>query len=260
MKKIAVIIPNYNYSEYIEDAIMSVIRSYVDNALQVQIVVIDDKSTDDSMDKLMRHVNKKPVAENNILTLYTDTEPDDSRDAFVSVIQLKQNGGPSRARNVGIDYIISSFKDVELFLMLDADDIIKPDKIDKMEKRFHDPNVGVVYADYEILNDDGSISVEYKEPFDLKRLFNECIVHSGSMVSKKALLATRDKYGYYDVSMRTCEDYDLWLRIAQKFMILHIPEVLTTVRNHKNNSTNTVSKSVWNANWQRIRDKLNGNT
>ena len=121
-----------------------------------------------------------------------------------------------------------------------------------------DPNVGVVYADYEIVNEDGTSSIEYKEPFDLKRLHEECIVHSGAMVSKTALLAVKDEFGYYDVNMRTCEDYDLWLRIAQRFMIKHIPKVLTRVLNHKGNSTNTVPKEIWQQNWKRIWSKLNG--
>ena len=56
--------------------------------------------------------------------------------------------------------------------------------------------------------------------------------------------------------MRTCEDYDLWIRIAKKFTIAHVAEFLTYVRIHSQNSTNTVSKEIWNQNWNRIRKKM----
>ena len=82
------------------------------------------------------------------------------------------------------------------------------------------------------------------------------MVHSGCLITKEALLhAYRDGY-FYDPQMRTCEDYDLWIRISDKFTIAHCPEFLAFVRVHSQNSTQSVKQEIWNYNWNRIREKL----
>ena len=79
------------------------------------------------------------------------------------------------------------------------------------------PNIAVL--DFEAQSSStstGKIIREFKEPFSRKRLVRECIVHSGSLVSAKALEDVLEETGYYDEEMRTCEDYDLWMRISEK--------------------------------------------
>jgi len=56
--------------------------------------------------------------------------------------------------------------------------------------------------------------------------------------------------------MRTCEDYDLWMRISEKYVIAHVPESLTRVRITGDNSSFIVNKGVWEQNWAKVRDKL----
>jgi hypothetical protein len=118
------------------------------------------------------------------------------------------------------------------------------------------PQIGVVYADTDILNTETEIKTrEFREPFDRNRLLQECIVHSGSLISREALEGVKDENGYYDRNMRTCEDYDLWMRISEKFIVFHIAEPLTLVRIQPQNSSITVDKSVWENNWQRVMAK-----
>ena len=137
------------------------------------------------------------------------------------------------------------------------DDVIYPNKITRcVGCMMQSPQIGVVYADCDILNTETKAIVrEYREPFSYSRLTQECIIHSGSIISKPALMAVRDNLGYYDREMRTCEDYDLWMRIAEKFMICHVAEALTLVRIQPRNSSVTVDKSVWEHNWQRVMHK-----
>ena len=56
--------------------------------------------------------------------------------------------------------------------------------------------------------------------------------------------------------MRTCEDYDLWMRISEKFVIQHVPKCLTMVRTDGENSSFVVEKRIWERNWGRVMDKL----
>ena len=117
--------------------------------------------------------------------------------------------------------------------------------------------IGVVYADYDTLHTStGKIIREYKEPFSRKRLIQECIVHSGSLISKQALEMVLEDTGYYDNTMRTCEDYDLWMRISENFIIAHVPKSLTRVRVTGDNSSFIVNQEVWQKNWTRVMQKM----
>jgi glycosyltransferase involved in cell wall biosynthesis len=163
------------------------------------------------------------------------------------LIYLSKNLGPSEARNIGIKYLWDTS---DAFLILDADDQMFENKVEvfvnEMKKDWD--NIGVVYSDYMIVDEETNVvKMEYKKPYDKTLLNTECIVHSGALINKIAL----DKCGLYDSTLRTCEDFNLWLRISKKFIIKHIAEFLTIVLNHKNNSTYSVSTEVWQENFKR---------
>lgn len=81
-------------------------------------------------------------------------------------------------------------------------------------------------------------------------------MHAGALISKEALLKTVEPTGFYDVNLRCAEDYDLWLRIAEHFVIVHVPKSLSLVRNHSENSTNSVKKEIWERCWQIVAYKF----
>jgi glycosyltransferase involved in cell wall biosynthesis len=178
----------------------------------------------------------------------------EKKDATVIYIQ-DHSHGPSYARNRGIEH---TWDNTDIFLVLDADDEMLPAKTQRcVETIAQAPSeIGVVYADHDTLNTTtGQVRREYRQPYSLERLRQECIVHSGSAINKIALEATKEPTGFYDETMRTCEDYDLWMRIAERFMIVHIPESLSLVRVQPKNSTDTVAQEIWQRNWTRIQQK-----
>lgn len=246
--QVTVVICNYNYDQYVEQAIVSAVKQTYEN---LKIVIVDDCSTDDSIDNMFKLFNIKEweIKEDHHRAVGVRVN---GREVFI--LALNENVGPSEARNAAIE---CSIENTDYFLILDADDQIHPEKAKILvNTALQSKSVGVVYADYDILNvETGNVVREYKEPFDKLRLLQDCIVHSGSLISSKALQATEDEFGYYDREMRTCEDYDLWMRISEQFVIFHVPEPLTLVRNHKNNSTFSVEKEIWQRNWQRIKQK-----
>lgn len=251
--QVTVLLCNYNYGKYILDAIESVLEQTYE---KIGLVIIDDASTDNSWEliknKYFSEDQRYEYRQNeDFESLITKHE----KGVVIYAMRLKQNGGPSRARNFGI---LESLEGTDYYAILDADDIMYPDKIKMMVESVENINdVGVVYADYDIWNvSNDTVITEYKEPFDKQRLMQECIVHSGALIKKEALVETRDAFGFYDEEMRTCEDYDLWVRISERYVIFHIPEVLTLVRDQPNNSTLTVSNDIWQKNWQRIGLKL----
>jgi len=238
-----VVIANHNYGKWLERSIKSAIAQDYPNKI---VTIVDDCSNDNSIAVIERITKSK--FENNVIKSVVDG-------VTVIAIRLDDVSGPSHARNVAIE---ASKAEVDIYAILDADDEFLAGKLTRcVNEMMQQSMIGVVYADYIIEDvDTGIRHIEYKEPFSRQRLLNECIVHSGALILKQALLDVLDEFGYYDYEMRTCEDYDLWIRIAEKYMICHVAEPLTVARVHKNNSTNTVDNSIWQQNWQRIGQKI----
>ena len=249
--RVTVIIPNYNYNDYIKRAIQSAIDQTYQN---ISICVIDDGS--DDFEKLKSIFNK-------LLPLDTDkTVTGTHGDIFTTscgnhyLISLKKNSGPSTARNIGINLTINQ---TQAFVNLDSDDYMYPNKVEELIKAWliDTDKIGVVYADYDIENTSNSRKViEFKHPYSMAKLERECIVHSGALISSKALIQVCENDTFYDPGLRTCEDFDLWLRISQYFMIYHVPKPLTNVLVQPRNSSVSVDQTTWNQNWSTVMQKL----
>ena len=230
--RVTVVICNYNYQKYIGRAI----ESAVNQTVPCNVVIVDDCSTDNSWEKI---------------TYYADKYEN------VHAIQLAENAGPSHARNVAIENTLDM---TDVYAILDADDRMYPNKVERcLQVLSQSPMIGMVYADYDILNEaTGNLMRQYGRPYDKIHLNKECIIHSGSVIKKEAMLSAKDQFGFYDATMRTCEDYDLWMRISQNFVVFHVPEALTEITIQPQNSSASVDKSVWERNWQRVQLKARG--
>ena len=250
---VTVLIANHNNGEYLGGCIDSVLKQ--DYHGSIIVAIIDNGSTDNSWDivseKCLRGNSKTTKEEDGLLVVEASTSTNFS---FLA-IKTEQALGPSEARNIAIKRTMDrSFS----YVTLDADDKMYPEKISRMLSVFKaDPDrIGAVYGDYDTLDtSNGKIIREYKEPFNRQRLIEECIVHSGSMVSAQAFMTVEEETGYYDRTMRVCEDYDLWMRISENFLIMHIPEALTLVRITGENSSSVVKEDIWQQNWRRVAEK-----
>lgn len=248
-----IIIANKNYSMYLQGAVESALnQNYPADKLTVYIY--DDASTDNSWELLQEKYFSKVKTE--VFNFeYQSKVCDWANGVHIIATKSPKSEGPSKARNVAIT---STLKSTDIYAVLDADDVYYPDKLLKcVQPIMMDSRMGVVYTDYDILNvETGNVIREYKQPYDKLVLQNECIVHSGAIISKTALEAVYEKTGFYDENLFLCEDYDLWLRISDKFMISHIPESLSLVRVHKKNSTFTNSNEAWQNSWRIVREKM----
>lgn len=101
---ISVIIPMYNAEKYIQGCINSVLQQK-DHHFEYEIIVVDDKSTDNSIE-IVKKINHPKVI----------------------LIELKKNGGVSHARNVGMKAANGVW-----FQFLDSDDTICQDLYQKFE-------------------------------------------------------------------------------------------------------------------------------
>lgn len=245
---ITTIIANYNYGAYVVEAIHSALNQTVKN----KVVVVDDGSTDGSISTI-----KNNFGFGSCGMLYNEDSQifhSDNLDLICS-----KNNGASAARNLGMRH---SWKDTEFFCILDADDSILPEKYEKFLKIMEDEAVGVVYGDYAIVRPNYS-KYEYKQPYSIQTLSEQCIVHSGAMIRKsyleKVLLSTGEVYdknlhGPASKGFIGCtEDYDLWLRLSKVCMMVHVPEMLSIVNEHGNNQSMKMTQEIFNKNSQTIR-------
>ena len=259
---VTIVIANYNYGQYVETAISSAISQ--DYPGELQICIVDDGSTDDSWEKIQNIVDTKTTKKDDLeIAEKVIVRPDLHE---IRVIAIKRsNGGASAARNTAINH---TWEETHAFAILDADDEYYPNKVSRMvQKLVQDPmRIGVVYADYDIHDlSTGKIVREFKQPYNKEVLMGECIVHSNALINKLAFSATHESTGFYDVNLHgpasgefigCSEDYDLWIRISEQFLIVHIPESLAIANITGDNQTTNVTPEIFNENFQYILSKM----
>ena len=233
--RVTFIIAHHNYQQYLGKCIDSALNQTYKN---IHVCVIDDCSND--QESVLQIVGGKAQG-------WTSHELVDSGFIYTSpkitYIQLipKHDGSSYKqayARNRGME---ACWDNTDYFAILDADDENYPTKIEEcVEVLENNPQVGAVYTDTHIVKVENDRLVrEYREPYDYFRLVQECIVHSGCVISKAALQNVLENGLVFDEDVPPVEDYDLWLRLAEKYLFYHIPKALVLVRVHPQNSTNT---------------------
>ncbi|MEC4813034.1 MAG: glycosyltransferase family A protein [Scytonema sp. PMC 1069.18] len=188
--KVSVIVPAYNVRSYIKDALNSLERQSFND---FEAIVVDDGSVDGTT-----------------LEVKSYTE----RDSRFILLQ-KQNGGLSSARNYGIRHARG-----EYIALLDGDDVYHPDKLANHVQRLdRTSEVGVVYSASRAIRNDGSptlihISGKPVKPDPLLALLCKNFVGHGSNAVFRRCLC--EEVGEFDEELRSCEDLDFWMRVAEK--------------------------------------------
>ena len=212
--KVSVIIPTYNSAKYIRNALESVLSQTYSN---FEIVVVNDGSTDNT-DEILRPY-------------------------FDRIIYMEQkNTGPAAARNVGIQHAKGDF-----IAFLDADDIWLPLKLKKQMRVFHEnPNVGLVYSrNVEFDHETGKEVLVSPPKVFSGRVFDELLLEgfillSTVIISKPVL----KDVGGFDPDLHTAEDTNLFLRIAKRYSVLGMEDILVRKRKHAANLSDRVDIEI----------------
>ncbi len=186
--KVSVIVPAYNVSKYIKEALISLEQQ---TFTDFEVLIVDDGSTDDTADIVQKFCQ---------------------RDSRFKLLQ-KSNGGLSSARNHGIRHAQG-----EYIALLDGDDVYHKDKLANHALRlYREADVGVVYSASQAIRDDGKstfISLSGKpvdENPEIALLCKNFVGHGSNAMFRRCLI---DEVGDFDESLRSWEDVDFWLRIA----------------------------------------------
>ena len=243
--KICAIVPNYNYSPYIFQALDGLVYQ----TLQPDLIIIsDDGSTDNSVNYILDELDNKeqqPSFDDNDIHLgyYGSIK--------TIVISSKKNRGPSAARNRAIKYAGTNKWDI--FAFCDSDDYYYSRKIEESVNAISKfPHCALVYTDYDTYNtQSGNIQREYKEPFNADTLLHRNIVSTNSIVSSNIF----DQVGLFDENLRVGEDYDMWIRISEVGVVHHIAESLFMYKVTGEGTTFSVDQETWQKCHQIIAQK-----
>ena len=205
---VSVIIPTYNSGIYLKEAVESALDQDYPN---LEIIVIDDGSTDESLDLLNKYLNRVHIVNS-------------------------ENYGAASARNLGI--ITSSG---EYLAFLDSDDKWIPNKISLQMKIMLGGNLDLVYCagqEFSIESGLGKIHLpifsgncyQYYKKYPSRDIV--AIGPSGSVL-KKSLL---HKSGIFDTKIPApSEDWDFFRRYSQHAKFGYCNDVLVLRRIHENN-------------------------
>ena len=222
--KVSVIIPTFNRLSLISRAIDSVLKQ---TFKPFEIIVVDDGSSD----------NTSTFIKNN----------------YKSVKLIKQkNLGVSKARNVGIKNSSGDW-----IALLDSDDEWKKNKLEVQIKSLSEYDYYSVCHTNEIWIRNGTrVNQKKRHQKYGGNIFDKCLdicrISPSSIIFQKNII---NEVGWFDENLSICEDYDLWMRISEKYIIKHIPKSLTMVRVTGDNSSFVVNQEVWQKNWLRVMQK-----
>ncbi|MBC3539275.1 glycosyltransferase [Rufibacter sp. H-1] len=212
MPLVSVVIPCYNHGQYLREAI----RSIQNQAYPaVEIIVVDDGSVD----------NTRQVAESL----------DDVRYVY------QENQGLSAARNTGIAH-----SNGELLLFLDADDWLLPDAL-SINASFLQKNPKLAFvsgAHDKVFEQEGITQEEIWEVpcahYQHLLQGNYIGMHATVMYRRWVFEEVR-----YDPALRSCEDYDLYLRIARKHPVAHHTQKIAAYRLHTSNMSGNIPRMLY---------------
>ncbi|WP_405812682.1 glycosyltransferase [Streptomyces sp. NBC_01390] len=183
---VSVIVPAYNESAGIEAAV----RSLLTSDHPVEIIVVDDGSTDGTADLV------------------------EALHLPVRVIR-RQNAGKPAALNTGL-----AAATYDLVVMVDGDTVFEPDTVRTIAQPFADPRVGAVSGNAKVVNRGGLLGrwqhIEYVVGFNLdRRLFDlaECMPTVPGAVGAFRRRALLDLGGVSDAAL--AEDTDLTMALCR---------------------------------------------
>ena len=226
---ISVVIPNYNYGQFLGEAIESVLNQTYKN---IQLVVVDNESTDNSV---------------LVASKYLDS---------ITLIE-KKHGGVSSARNLGMTMVGGDY-----VCFLDSDDTWAPEKLEMQLKVALATQADVVYSGVSLcdskLSKEEELLPEYRG--DCSSYFFEhptkaiiLLGCSNAMISRAAI----DKVGEFKSYLHFSADWDFFRRICRTANIEFVPLPQINYRRHSQSMSSGSVGSFYSDNELAIRDFIN---
>lgn len=213
---ISIVIPVYNGSNYMKEAIDSALNQTYDN---IEVIVVNDGSSDNG-------------------------KTDEIAKSYGNKIRyfVKENGRVASALNYGIDRMKGKY-----FSWLSHDDIYLPNKIEDQVNQLSniEDKDTILYSAYELI-DSNSKKIGNVEPHlllseeqlntSLIPLFRGLIHGCSMLISKKWF----NQIGKFDEKLRSTQDYDLWFNFLNRANIHYCHKPLIQSRLHQEQDSKTI--------------------
>ncbi len=216
--KVSIIIPVYNGSKYLREAIDSALAQTYKN---IEVTVVNDGSNDmGKTEEIARSYGNK------IRYFY------------------KKNGGVASALNMGIQEMTG-----EYFSWLSHDDVYYPNKIEvQIDYLKNGKRDVVLYSDYDFIDHSSrkirTARIRHIKPdkFILSLLIGHPINGCTTLIPRICF----EEIGLFNEYLKTAQDYEMWFRLARKYNVIHIPEILIKSRLHAEQCSITMGSEHFN--------------
>ena len=197
MDLVSVIIPYYKKKKYITNSIKSVLNQTYEN---LEIIIIYDDENQNDLD-FIQEIKKK--------------------DRRIFIIKNLKTMGAGESRNIGINNSKGQY-----IAFLDADDTWQNDKLNKQINFMKSNDYKITHTSYNIVDESQRIIGKRiaRNFFRLNDLLRSCDIGTSTVILKKDLINDNVKFA----SLKTKEDYVLWLKLLEKnAKIYGLDEILT---------------------------------
>jgi len=220
---VTIYITNYNYRDYIEKSIESVLNQTYSN---IELIIIDDGSTDDSKNIINNYEKHK-----KIYTIF------------------QKNKGLNASNNIALNLARG-----EYIVRLDADDYFAPQAIEIMVSELERyPEHALVFSDYYHIDIDGNIIEEIKRHnFSIDVTLFDQPAHGACTLIRTKILKL---IGGYDEEFNRQDGYDIWLKVIQLYQVRNISLPLFYYRQHPKSITKN-EKKLYNTRTKIIKKNL----
>ncbi|MEY9880072.1 glycosyltransferase [Bradyrhizobium sp. USDA 329] len=214
---VSVVIPAKNAAAYLGETLASALRQ----GDVGEVIVVDDGSTDDTAAIV------RAVRDPRLRLLHNDA------------------AGVSAARNLGARHASGDW-----LLFLDADDRLRPGAVAALLSAARDaPRAILVYGDYNTIDGEGR-QIGRRELLKGRRKPSGDVLAkltAGNFIVNGGIVLTRaDAFravGGFDVSLRYCEDWHCWCRLAAIGEFAFAPKLLLDYRLHTSNTMNAAVRT-----------------
>lgn len=201
--RVFVVTPSYNQGRFLRATIDSVLSQDYE---RLEYFVADGGSTDDSVE---------------ILKSYGD--------------RVRWVSGPDGGQAAAIAKAWGS-SDADVLAWLNSDDTYLPGAV-KTAVAFlgERPELSMVYGNAWYTDVAGEVTGPYPtRPWNREALAGECFICQPTAFVRREVFRV---IGLPDASLRTCMDYDLWIRLSLRFEVGHVDAYLATSRMYAENKT-----------------------
>ena len=176
---------------------------------------------------------------------------------WARLVEHEENRGAGAARNTGIGVARGTY-----VAFLDADDLWRPTKLERQVEVFKngDEDLGLVYTGFVQFELDGTEWRRYPEARGdvyLEELERDRIHPTSTVMIHRECV---DVVGEFDPDLPSRQDYDLWIRITERYAVDYVDDILVEKREQPGSISKTFDRRIQGdrAVMEKVRERIEG--